>query len=388
MEPKYMVCFYIILILILISLIYKIEKTIKNKNKKEIPTKKNLILGAIKNLNWSELEPFFVSLKKANFKSCDCVIFYNNLTNITIQNIQSYGVKTIKMAEKYNKMKINNVRYKLYDDYLNNKTNKYNIILHVDIRDTLFIKDFFEMYKNNTKSFIGVTLEDGTITHQINRVWMKHQYGVKIYEKLKDERIICSGTIWGTPDKFLELARSIWEEINLISPFDVEVHDQTATNYIIYYKKKFQDSIIKYSNVYGPVMTIGISDKSKLKYDSEGNLLTYNGSQPTIIHQYDRLSMTEIKEMVKKQYNSTTIKEKPIIKRKGINFYILFILSVIIVTLIINIIVTKVYLSIINRKNSNHKTENFSFEKVSIIKYISEKNQIKYSKITDSEENI
>ena len=68
---------------------------------------------------------------------------------------------------------------------------------------------------------------------------MKHQYGVKIYEKLKDERIICSGTIWGTPDKFLELARSIWEEINLISPFDVEVHDQTATNYIIYYKKKF-----------------------------------------------------------------------------------------------------------------------------------------------------
>ena len=144
------------------------------------------------------------------------MIFYNNLTNITIQNIQRYGVKTIKMAEKYNKMKINNVRYKLYDDYLNNKTNKYNIILHVDIRDTLFIKDFFEMYKNNTKSFIGVTLEDGTITHQINRVWMKHQYGVKIYEKLKDERIICSGTIWGTPDKFLELARSIWEEINLI----------------------------------------------------------------------------------------------------------------------------------------------------------------------------
>ena len=98
------------------------------------------------------------------------MIFYNNLTNITIQNIQRYGVKTIKMAEKYIKMKINNVRYKLYDDYLNNKTNKYNIILNVDIRDTLFIKDFFEMYKNNTKSFICVPLEDGTITHEINRV--------------------------------------------------------------------------------------------------------------------------------------------------------------------------------------------------------------------------
>ena len=55
MKPKYMVSFYIILIFILICLIYKLEKKIKNKNenKKEIPTKKNLILGAIKNLNWS-----------------------------------------------------------------------------------------------------------------------------------------------------------------------------------------------------------------------------------------------------------------------------------------------------------------------------------------------
>ena len=47
-------------------------------------------------------------------------------------------------------------------------------------------------------------------------------------------------------------------------------------------------------------MTIGISDKSKLKYDSEGNLLTYNGSQPAIIHQYDRSSTIEIREMFKK----------------------------------------------------------------------------------------
>ena len=45
---------------------------------------------------------------------------------------------------------------------------------------------------------------------------MKHQYGVKIYEKLKNKRIICSGTLWKTADKFSELARGIWEEINLI----------------------------------------------------------------------------------------------------------------------------------------------------------------------------
>jgi len=34
---------------------------------------------------------------------------------------------------------------------------------------------------------------------------MKEQYGDKIYKTLQYERIICSGILWGTADKFLEL---------------------------------------------------------------------------------------------------------------------------------------------------------------------------------------
>ena len=97
-------------------------------------------------------------------------------------------------------MKINNFRYKIYEDYL---SDKYNRILNADVEDTYFQKDVFKLYKNK-KHFIGLALEDRNMTDKFSSYWMKNQYDKEIYEELKNRFIICSGTIWGTVDKFLE----------------------------------------------------------------------------------------------------------------------------------------------------------------------------------------
>ena len=359
----------------MIGIFYKLKKI-------NTPQKKNLILGAIKNYSWKTIKPFFISLIKANFKSCDYVLFVLGLSNETIENIQNYGVKTIEIPEKYRKMKINNVRYKLYEEYLNNNTNKYNIILHLDVRDTIFQKDLFEIYKNNKKSFIGVSLEDGVITGKYNGEWMENQYGNDIYNILKNETIICSGTIWGTADKFLELVRKIWEEIKLKSPYKESIHDQTATNYIIYYKKMFNDSLIKSDINFGPVMTVGLARNKDLKFDSEGNVLTFNGEIPAVIHQYDRVP--KIVEIVKNKFNSLvnisniTINNSYEIKKKSFEFYILIIFVSLVIIIIINI--SLIFLGFIKINFSKNKEEKLSFKKVSIIKQGSRKNKIKFHK--------
>ena len=182
----------------------------------------------------------------------------SNLTNETIDNIHNCGVKTIEIPEKYNLMKINNVRYKLYEEYLSNNIGKYNIILSVDVRDTIFQKDIFKFYEKKKKPFIGVSLEKRNMAHNsINTRWMKNQYGKKVYEIIKNELIICSGAIIGTADKFVELFRNLWEQIKLKSPYKLSVHDQAALNYIIYYKNMFNDCLIKNYYNYGPLMSIG-----------------------------------------------------------------------------------------------------------------------------------
>ena len=40
------------------------------------------------------------------------------------------GVIIHQIPEKYKGMKINNVRYKLYEEYLSNKLDIYNMVLH------------------------------------------------------------------------------------------------------------------------------------------------------------------------------------------------------------------------------------------------------------------
>ena len=175
MKLKYILSSYILLILIMIVLFYKIKQL-------NVPQKRNLILGVIQNYSWEKIEPFFISLIKADFKLCDYVMFVNGLSDKTKEKLHYYGFKTIEIPNKYKRMTITLSRHILYDEYLSNNTNKYNMVLHVDVRDSFFQRDLFEIYKNNKKPFIGVSIENGTLTNKINSKWMKDIYGDNIYQ--------------------------------------------------------------------------------------------------------------------------------------------------------------------------------------------------------------
>ena len=262
--------------------------------------KKNLIIGAFKKYNWEIIKPFFISLLKANFQKYDCIMFVMEISQNTIEKLKSFGIIIYEFPDKYREMKINNVRYKLYEEYLRDNFDKYNMVLHVDVRDTFFQTDIFQLYKNQG-SFIAFALEDGNIDQETNAIWMKNQYGKKIYEEIKNERIICSGTILGTIDKFYEFVVYIWEQILLKSPYNYDIHDQTATNFLIYHKKMFNECIIKIDNDYGPIMTVDLDKYKNFSFDLDENLLNFKGKKKVaIVHQYDRIPI--LIEIVKKKF--------------------------------------------------------------------------------------
>lgn len=331
--------------------------------------KKNLVIGVIDRLSWIQVKPFFISYKKDNFENCDCVIFYRRIKYETLNQLRALGIITFKIPKRYKRMKINNVRYKIYEDYLSDKLGKYNMVLHVDLRDTYFQKDFFQFYKNK-KNFIGLALEDENITHNIPSSWMKNQYGKEIYEELKNKTIICSGTIWGTVDKFLDLAKNIWKEIEKKSPYKYSIHDQTAEAYLIYHKKMFNDCIIT-SDIYsGPVMTVGLSNKT-FSYDSEDNLLNLKGDIAAVIHQYDRKpNMVEIvnKKFINISENSILIDLK---KNKYEYDYIFlkYIICIIIIIFIIICFSRRIYLKHKEfKKIIKNKEKRKEYKKVNILK--------------------
>ena len=244
--------------------------------------KKNIILGIIENYSLNIILPFFKSFLKSNFENCDIVMFIRNVPQKTIKYLRSIGVLIIQIPEKYRKSTTINIRWKMYADFLKDKKNKYKLVLHTDVRDTFFQKDVFKYYENY-KPFLGVAIEDGTLNGTINKKWIIDYVGEEKHRKIKDERIICVGQIWGTIDKFLEFSIFFYNKLQA-SPNAIE---QGICNYWIYYEKIFYNFIIKSDN-FGPIMTIGLTNVSDIHLDSKNNILNFRNKIASVIHQYDR----------------------------------------------------------------------------------------------------
>jgi len=247
--------------------------------------KKNLLIGAFKKYKWNKVAAFFESYNRSNFTNCDCVMFVEKVSKNTINKLKNLGVIVLPIPNKYKKYMIINYRWKLYEEFINNNTNKYNLVFTADIRDTYFQQDVFKFY-NNHKPFLGVGIEDGILTEKRNRNWLINAYGEDKYKSIKNERIICVGTIWGTPDKFSEFCKLMWDSLKTERAVRIELLDQPPANYLIYYEKLFNDCLVTSENKNGTIMTIGLADN--LKLDSEDNLLNFKGEIASVIHQYDR----------------------------------------------------------------------------------------------------
>lgn len=262
-------------------------QTLYSKN--NLYKNKNVIIGIIENYSLFTILPFFKSLISINFHDCDIVMFVRNVSHSLINYLKNIGVVIHKVPNIYKDIPIISVRWKMYIDFLKEKKNKYKLVFSADIRDTFFQKDVFQYYENHDP-FLGVAIEDGTLEEDFNKKWILDFVGEKIHKILKNERIICVGTIWGTLDKFLEFSKIFWEKLTAF-PKNIE---QGIVNYLFYYEKIFKDSLVKSDN-YGPVMTIGLTVSKNIILDSNNNILNFKGEIASVIHQYDRHSDLMIK---------------------------------------------------------------------------------------------
>ena len=271
--------------------------TINSNNNKNI--KKNLIIGLAFGYPWKKIRNFFMSLFEAKFQNCDYVMFVRGLTRNTLKKIKSFGVKIYQM-QRVSKIGPNNYRWELYKDFLEENKDKYNLVFTADTRDTIFQKDIFQFYENYTKPFLGINLEDIFLSNQVNKEWLLLFCNeTEFNNKLSNKIVICGGTLIGTADKFIELFYAFWDVIKDIKNIE-KVFDQGVFNYIFYYKKLFNDSIIIKDNK-DFIMTIGATKRNKINLDNNDNILNFNGKIAAVVHQYDRHK--DLVEKMDKKYD-------------------------------------------------------------------------------------
>ena len=244
--------------------------------------KKNLILGTIVGYTWDIILPFIKSIVNANLINTDIIIFGRKISNLLIKNLKSYGITFYTIPDKYKNIKIINSRWKIYLDFLEKNRNKYNLILSIDVRDTIIQNDIFSIYKYK-KSFLCCSLEDETLEENWNKLSIIKLYNKEIHEVIKNKKIINGGTFLGTVNIFIDFIKELWKHI-VLSPNSV---DQIIINYLIYYKKILNDYVIFYDN-YSPIMTIALTKRKNIILDSKNRIINYKGEIASIVHQYDR----------------------------------------------------------------------------------------------------
>ena len=264
-------------------------------------TKKNLIIGSMINYSWSKIKLYFISLIKTKIKNCDFVVFVGGISNETIKKIETCGFTIYQIPKHIFKLRthIINYRWKLYKEFLKENKDKYNKVFTVDVRDAIFQKDVFQYY-DSSKPFLGVFLEDGLMSSKANRIWVQRFCNESEYKTIENETVICAGAVIGTADKFLEFSQVVWDTIKVKK----KVIDQGGVNYLLRYKKLFNDCLIIKDN-HDCVMTIGMTNRKNVFLDKDDNILNFDGQIAAVVHQYDRKH--EIVPKLKIKYNDSFI---------------------------------------------------------------------------------
>ena len=116
---------------------------------KNIANKKNAILSIIVRYSWEKVLPFIKSVIQANFYNVDIIMFVNDISQSVINNLNSFGIIVYYIKKQLkNPHDIYIERWKIYLDFLKNNIDKYNLVLSVDIKDTIIQNEFFHYLKN------------------------------------------------------------------------------------------------------------------------------------------------------------------------------------------------------------------------------------------------
>ncbi len=242
---------------------------------------KNLVMGVATGYSWHDIEPFVISLRK-NCPNADLVLFADGFSSFTLKCLSKYGsIRIQPIPENLESMSIVCARFFMYKNFLDSHT-EYERIFITDTRDVIFQEDLFSFY-TQYKDFLLCATESELIKNEIvNTSWLVQFFGENEYHKIKNNPIICAGTIYGSRAEMTMLFDNM---IKFLKQNTMWGSDQATLNYLIHNKLFPIENFIESSVHSGKIFTLGILQSFKIS----GEKIVYPNSEvPAVLHQYDR----------------------------------------------------------------------------------------------------
>ena len=157
-----------------------------------------------------------------------------------------------------------------------------------DFTDVCFQKDIFELVTDK----VTVHSENKQIaTCDVNTTWLRICYGDDVYNKIKSNNILNSGTYFGRRSDIVDLLNRMCESIvtvlNRVGNY--LIIDQAAMNVVVY------DDPSNF-NIREDNMVYNLAHSAKDSFSVDSDYIVVNNILPYVLHQYD--VMPKLKEFL------------------------------------------------------------------------------------------
>jgi hypothetical protein len=285
---------------------------------KRIP---NLVLGTVMGYGFEDLKPFVRSLWKSGFDG-ELVLLWTKLSHETREALEAEGVRMVEIPYRgagalnswsrfwpwlrlwlnlpvgnrirkaiYRRiLNLEFVRYLHALDFLQREDHRYQNVLLTDVRDVLFQCDPFAdplpapllAFQEDRKMCYGQS--------PLNDSWVLGNYGEITFERLRNQRITCCGTVVGTQSGMIRYLEAFVGEIRGLRTLD---HGADTSVHNVLCRLSSSLGVEVQENLHGLVATVGANDPEHLPRNHRGLLTRPDGSLIPVIHQLDRFPTLE-----------------------------------------------------------------------------------------------
>lgn len=254
----------------------------------------DLILSVVKDRNWNDIDCYALSLAQTGYKG-RAVMFVENVPADAQGNLKALGFEVIPFNTQ-SKLHFQTSRYKIAASFLEAFTTRFRYVLWTDICDLVFQTDPMKWREDNLKPAMLLGAKEGWLikNQAINDIWLQRLTSGEEYQNIREQEVLCSGTIFGTS----EIMRDLFQAIANYSSDSMQGIDQGIWN-LLARRKPFSGYLRVPEMDEGFVCTCGPflapSDPHTWTVEppifdrSTGLAMTPDGSKPfAVMHQYNR----------------------------------------------------------------------------------------------------
>jgi hypothetical protein len=166
----------------------------------------DLVLSVVKDRRWCDIDCYALSLAQSGYQG-EKVMFVDNVPPDGIANLAALGFQVIPFVTPQSDAHFQTYRFFPATDFLRKQKDKYRFVFWTDVCDLVFQTDPTVWLEQNMGSARLIHAKEGRLIKNsgINDIWVQKIVSPEVHARVREEEVLCSGTIQGDSEMMLKL---------------------------------------------------------------------------------------------------------------------------------------------------------------------------------------